>query len=298
MNEFPNIDKLVKHPSVILIKGARGSGKSCLGYYLLEVISHKFTLQKTIVGFPNDQTLLLPHDIQCIDDITTLPPNSITLIDEAGLKFYARTWQEEEHTIIGQLIDYSRQNQMTIIFITHHTRKLDINIITDIDMLIMKKPSLFHSKFERPEIRALTKEADEFFAQVQDKPIYYSWIYSDEYIGAALNATPSFWSEKLSVIYGKTLLPRATEQVVQDSPIEIKLPTNLKELPIVTITANNMIIAIPNEEGKIAPILITKDKRIAHFFYIQSKDLPNLILKNNHLIDVTEKRKIIGSVIL
>ena len=56
--EAGNWLKLIHHPSVIVILGGRGKGKSALGYRLLEYL--RWTASPYVVGLPENARKLLP----------------------------------------------------------------------------------------------------------------------------------------------------------------------------------------------------------------------------------------------
>lgn len=207
MSKWPSI---VKHPCGVLITGKRGSGKSALGYYLLEELSQVSCVQANVVGLPRQKWYLLPDSIKPVYDLNEIPEGSISLFDEASLRFYARSFNTSENKLMDWLLSISRQKDQTVIFISHHTRKLDLNLVTDVDILCVKQPGLFHSKLERPEIKKLTRTAAQALAGIAGDKRPWSYVFSDDFEGMLENPLPSFWSEELSRAYaGISLIPEA-----------------------------------------------------------------------------------------
>lgn len=79
--------KIVR-PSIVLILGKRGSGKSALGYRLLELF--RYGSQPYVVGVPPSARQHLPDWIGIAPRLEELPPKSIALMDEAYLAYHAR----------------------------------------------------------------------------------------------------------------------------------------------------------------------------------------------------------------
>ena len=193
---------ILPHPSASIITGGRGKGKSALGYYLLEHLSELNGIDPHVAGFPREKWGLLPSNFkrvgEGIEDLEALAEDSMVFFDEASLRFYARRFRRRENELMDWLVSLSRQRGQTIMFATHHTRKLDINLITDADAVLFKQPSRFHAKLERPEIRELAREAQEAFSQVGN-PLEYTYVVSADYDGALVkNPLPSFWSDEIS----------------------------------------------------------------------------------------------------
>ena len=179
---------------VIIVTGKRGSGKTALGMYMLE-LAHQQGRKTAVFGFPIKKKHLLPDWIDIISDINNLPENAVILLDEASMNFYSRDSFTKINKMINKLISISRQKSQVLIFISHNLRKLDIGLILDADMLLMKMPSLFHSRFERSEVRQLIKEAEQ---ELKDKSKEFVYCFSHDYIGLLKNPLPSFWSDDLS----------------------------------------------------------------------------------------------------
>ena len=75
-------------PSVVLILGKRGSGKSALGYRLLELFRYQLT--RYVVGIPGNARKPLPKWIGIAPTLEELPMKAIALIDEVYLHYHAR----------------------------------------------------------------------------------------------------------------------------------------------------------------------------------------------------------------
>lgn len=191
---------VITRPSVVIITGKRGSGKSGLGYFLLEFLSKEYKIDPLVLGLPRPKWDLLPDRMKSldVDSLDKLPDKAIIFIDEGALLFYARKFQSDLNTTMDKLISISRQKDQILLIATHHTRKLDINIITDADALIYKQPSLFHSRFERRELRNLTRDVSDKFERKSEDKRKWAYIYSDDFEGFLENPLPSFWSEELS----------------------------------------------------------------------------------------------------
>lgn len=83
---------LIVPPSVVVIVGKRGSGKSALAYRLLEL--YRYHLTPYVVGAPTEARRHLPDWIGMAPTLEDLPPRSIAVVDEVYICCTTRatTW--------------------------------------------------------------------------------------------------------------------------------------------------------------------------------------------------------------
>jgi len=194
--------KVLPLPSVALISGRRGAGKSCLMYWLLSYLPKEYGISAHVIGIPKEKYNLLPPEIKPLEmgDLDNLPENAMIAVDEAGILFYARQWKEDLHSLMDKLLSISRQKNQIVLLATHASRKLDVGILMDCDALLFKEPSILHARLDRREIRQLTEEAmTEFRKRSEKDRKKFTYVYSHTIQGTLLeNPPPSFWSEDLS----------------------------------------------------------------------------------------------------
>jgi len=199
--ENQNLSNIIQHPSVVLIIGGRGKGKSALGHNLIEMF-HKQKLSVYMLILPQLRKKLkelLPKWINLIESIDEAPENCLILCDEAALKYHAHKWQKKETQIMENIISISRHRKQTIIFITHITRKFSITLL-DLDVLICKKPGFFHTLIERGGFKKLVEEAEKEFKKLlpTEDIMKYNYVFSEKYTGIIQTGLCSYWSEDLS----------------------------------------------------------------------------------------------------
>ena len=186
----------ITFPAVLLILGFRGSGKTALSYYLTEKCSSFYDLKKVVFGVPKSATQILPQSYSIVNDLD-LPRNSAIIVDEISLFAYARRSMSKTNEVFDRMVANSRKRNQILLLITHHSRKVDLNLVTDIDALIYKKPSKLQIEMDRPAIRRFARRAYEY---LKDKDKSHSYVFSftkDKEIGLK-NPLPDFWSEELS----------------------------------------------------------------------------------------------------
>ncbi len=193
-----SVEELIKalqnQSVIVLIAGKRGSGKTALGFTLLELAKGK--KQCYVVGIK----ARLPRWIKQTDSIERIKNNSVVLIDEAAISLSARQTSNAFNKAISKLMVIARHKQLSLIFISQNTAMLDINVLRLIDAFIIKQPSLLQERFERKEIKDIIENAKQEFAAIANKENNkaYAYVVSDWFEGMIKTALPSFWNEKLS----------------------------------------------------------------------------------------------------
>lgn len=206
----PRIDEerkwreVIIHPSVVLILGKRGSGKSALGYYLLELFHYAFNIY--VVGVPQKAQSLLPDWIGVVPSLEILPPKCIALVDEAYLRYHARSSNTDESIFMSKLLNLSRQKEQSIIFVSQEARQLDRNIVSSADVIVFKDLGILQIEFDRRELNRIAKQAKQALDSViGDKRSWnYTYSPSTDFIGPIKNSLPTFWCNKLSRIFAST----------------------------------------------------------------------------------------------
>jgi len=152
------------------------------------------------VGLPAKAHKLLPDYIGTVDRLEDVPRKAVALIDESYLKFHSRSSMESEGRNIGSLINLSRQRDQTLVFVVQEARQLDVNIISQIDVLAIKELSDLSRDFERSELRRFTDKARAAFQAIHGDRRRWTWLYSEsaKFEGLIRNELPSFWTPRLS----------------------------------------------------------------------------------------------------
>ncbi len=196
--------KVIPHPSVVIIIGRRGSGKSALAYWLLEL--YRYRALSFVLGMPQQVRKLLPEWLGIINDPNDAPQGSTLLVDEAYLRFSARESQKLSNREISRIVNLSRQKRLTLIFVTQQASYIDKNLASALDVLVIKEPAPLQTKFERHEINEIVRTAAEKFRVVSGDRRVWSLVYSQaaNFFDMLPNSLPSFWNDRLSRVYASS----------------------------------------------------------------------------------------------
>jgi len=208
--------KVIIHPSVVLVLGKRGSGKSGLGYRLLELFRYQLT--PYVLGIPAEAQKLLPDWIGVAQDLDEIPQGSIVLVDEAYLNYHSRESLKIQNREMSRIVNLSRQRNLTLIFITQEARQIDKNIASQADVVIFKEPAMLQLRFDRPELNDITTRAKLAFNNVSSNKRRLAYVYSPDadFMDLMENTLPTFWNAKLSHAF-------ATGEPVSDGRLPKKM---------------------------------------------------------------------------
>jgi len=192
-------EKLYSAGNISVVVGRRGSGKTALGFRILDE-AHEAGKLTYVVGAPQSTMALLPSWVMNIKEISMAPDNAVVLADEAVLTYSNREWTRDKSAKLNSAIDLARQKDLALIFITLNSAMIDVNIVRTIDTLILKEPSLLQEETERPFMRKFLKKADDMFDGIPETDDPRSWcaIFDTNEETMLKMELPSFWSDSLS----------------------------------------------------------------------------------------------------
>lgn len=190
--------KIIVHPSVVLVLGKRGSGKSGLGYRLLELFRYRLT--PYVSGIPSQAQRLLPNWIGVAPNLDEIPRNSIVLIDEAYLSYHSRESLKIQSREMSRIVNLSRQRNQTLIFVTQEARQIDKNIASQANVIVFKEPAMLQLKFDRTELNDIATRAKLAFNNLGGVKKSWAYVYSPDanFMDPLENSLPTFWNAKLS----------------------------------------------------------------------------------------------------
>lgn len=133
------------------------------------------------------------------------PHNAVIIYDETARSAHSRRTQSEGAIDLEEIMGATRQRGQTIIFVSHHSRKLDPNIVRDITCILYKMPTYAHAIWERDELDDLTWKALEFFHSIKGekarKRANFVINFRDFSFLTFNNDLPRGWTEKLSCLF-------------------------------------------------------------------------------------------------
>jgi len=192
---------------VLVITGHRGEGKSALAWWLAERLRTKHKKKIAALGIPKDARKAMSKRVTHIDtveQVSSLKPH-IVVVDEAAIVANARSSMKSANVLWLKLIAVCRHKQHLLIFVNQHNRQLDVQILMDADYVLIKRPTLLHLKFCRPEFKKELKEAYDLFEKMRGAMASKKKVYVVDYHSGKTkmltSSMPKWWNSKVSRAY-------------------------------------------------------------------------------------------------
>jgi hypothetical protein len=182
-----------------MIIGRKGSAKTTLGWTFAEKI-HRISGRKIYMfNHPRPDLIIkanLPFEVTNITKLDALfnVTDGVVLVDEAQevFNFLEKKVNEE----LKSLLSRSRQNNTCFIFICHNSYFLNRSLFSFVDIKIIKEVNEKHWELERVHMKKLYEHLHIF-----GKENFF--IDSDYAKGYQMFQKPKWWTEDLSLAYGK-----------------------------------------------------------------------------------------------
>jgi len=212
--------KSIPFPGVALIMGRRRYGKTATAHQIASEL-HKSRGIPGIVHMPpstspdlrNRIQKMLPTWIKVTTKKEEWPKRCVVIYDEAAQTAHARRTQSGDAVELDNLIGISGQREQLLIFICHHSRKLDPNVVREVNRIIWKQPTYAYMLFERDELSDFTMKAFDYFSALRKGRPYNETVkrvlkkaclmldFDDFRFVTFDSKLPTYWTEDLSVLF-------------------------------------------------------------------------------------------------
>jgi|TARA_Y100000401_G_C8324453_1_gene227297 predicted double-glycine peptidase len=203
--------KKIPTQGVLLIQGHRGEGKSALGWWLAQEMQKRTKKSIVTLGMPVAAQKVFPKRgfgkgglqfVSSLDQIDKMKP-SIVICDEAAFIAGSRDAMSKTNKEWLKLIAICRHKDHLLIFINQQSRQLDVQIMMDADLVLMKRPTQLHLRGARAEFAPEIAEAFELFSNMRGSTKRKVYVVDYHYGGGTmLNAQmPRWWNDKVSKAY-------------------------------------------------------------------------------------------------
>ena len=193
---------------VLVLSGHRGQGKSALGWWLAQEQQKKSRKQIAAIGMPIEARDNFPKRgfgkgginwVNSVEQVAQLKP-SIVIADEAAFIANSRRAMSKQNQEWLKLIAICRHKDHLLVFISQHSRQVDIGILMEADLVLLKAPTQLHYKAARAEFKLEIKEAYDLFQEMRGDPRKKVFVVDFHYGRKTMLSAkmPTWWSEKIS----------------------------------------------------------------------------------------------------
>ena len=206
-----NLYSLIPYPGVVMIMGDIRTGKTGLAHEIAYLMHSRRNLP-AILHMPKiDEKLrrsiqrILPSWMKVTTKRAEWKDRAVVIYDEAAQSAHARRSQSGDAVELDDLLAIAGQREQLIIFISHYSRKLDLNICTAVHRIIWKRPTYAHQLWERDEMADFTGKAYDFFkgikGEIAQKKACLVLDMKDFSFFQCNNKLPPWWTDRLSRIF-------------------------------------------------------------------------------------------------
>lgn len=202
---------VVPHPGVVMVMGDIRTGKTGLAHEIANQMQTKRSMPALLHLPRADEKLrkdvqrLVPSWMKVTTKRSQWKDGAVVIYDEAAQSAHARRSQSGDAIELDDLLAIAGQREQLIIFISHYSRKLDLNVCSAVHRIMWKRPTYAHQLFERDEMADFTTKAYDFFKEIrgpaqQKKACLVLDMEHFAFLQCS-NKLPPWWSDRLSRIF-------------------------------------------------------------------------------------------------
>jgi hypothetical protein len=206
-----NLYSIIPYPGVVMVMGDIRTGKTGLAHEIAHLMHSRRDLPATLHVPKADEKLrqsiqkVVPSWMKVTTKRKDWKDRTVVIYDEAAQSAHARRAQSGDAVELDDLLAIAGQREQLIIFISHYSRKLDLNVCTAVHRIIWKQPTYAHQLWERDEMADFTGKAYDFFkgikGDVARKKACLVLDMKDFGFFQTNNTLPEWWTDRLSRIF-------------------------------------------------------------------------------------------------
>lgn len=202
---------IIPYPGVVMVMGDIRTGKTAVAHEIASEMHSRRNLP-AILHMPRmdekqrkSLQRIIPRWMKVTTKRSQWKDKAVVIYDEAAQSAHARRSQSGDAMELDDLLAIAGQREQLIVFISHYSRKLDLNVCTAVHRIIWKRPTYAHQLWERDEMADFTTKAYDFFKGIKGKVAQQkACLVLDMENFAFLqcnNKLPPWWTDRLSRIF-------------------------------------------------------------------------------------------------
>jgi hypothetical protein len=202
---------VIPYPGVVMIMGDIRTGKTGLAHDIAYLMHSRRNLP-AILHMPRmDEKLrksvqrIVPAWMKVTTKRSQWKDGSVVIYDEAAQSAHSRRSQSGDAVELDDLLAIAGQREQLILFISHYSRKLDLNVCTAVHRIMWKRPTYAHQLWERDEMADFTTKAHDFFKGIKGKIAQQRACLVLDMVDFGFlqctNKLPPWWTDRLSKIF-------------------------------------------------------------------------------------------------
>lgn len=206
-----NLYSVIPYPGVVMIMGDIRTGKTALAHEIAGQVHSRRKLPAVLHMPRMDEKQrkalqrITPQWMKVTAKRSQWPDRSVVIYDEAAQSAHARRSQSGDAVDLDDLLAIAGQREQLIVFISHYSRKLDLNVCTSVHRIIWKRPTYAHQLWERDEMADFTCKAYDHFKGIKGRVAQQRacLVLDMEKFGfyQCTNKLPAWWTDRLSRVF-------------------------------------------------------------------------------------------------
>jgi hypothetical protein len=201
----------LRYPGLVIIMGDIRAGKTGLAHEIASVMHERkglpCCLHLPVLSKEKAKKVqrMLPSWMKVTRDRSEWGTKCVVIYDEAAMSAHSRRSASDEALELDELVSIAGQREQLILFISHYSRKIDVNLCTAVHRIIWKRPTYAHMLWERDELGDFTTKAYEYFrnisGEIAQKRACLILDLDNFSFKQATNKLPSWFTPELSCIF-------------------------------------------------------------------------------------------------
>ncbi len=200
---------------ICLIDGAKGGGKTGIGCFILDEYHKNFPKLRYYFVTKSENKPPFPEWIHIVQDIESVPNNSIALIDEGGIQLSSRRSMTKYNQDASDRLIILRHKGITLIILVQNVLMVDINVRRLADVRVLKYGVPFGVERKRAG-EPINKDLELLRTRLKPRNNReaYIEIVADKVFLKFTHDLPLWWDdEKISKSYKYTNMGRKAREV-------------------------------------------------------------------------------------